>query len=502
MKVADRYRLVRRIATGGMGTVYEGLDERLGRRVAVKVLKEEYADDPRSQERFSREARAAAMLNHPHIAQVFDSGQDAGRAFIVMEYVDGPHLGQLLESEGRLAPWRAVEIAADVCSALGAAHAVGIVHRDVKPSNVLLTPQHQVKVTDFGIAQAQGQAALTGTGMVLGTAHYLSPEQASGQGTTPASDVYAVGVLLFQLLTGSVPFDNDSPVAVALSHVTQQVPPLTDRAPDVPPRVAAAVAQATAKDPRQRCADASLMEAELRAALAAPATQPMPAAPVAATPTGRLEVGHRARRPVGRTLAILAGVGLLLVGLAALGIQILGHDPADPTADRATDRATSNDRRESPRRSPSKVTRDKPRSTGPVVPADVIGGDAKELEEQLEELGYDTDKVTIDSAAQKDSILATVPAPGDPLASGQSILLVASKGKPPKEPSSYVVPAELIGADVDEAEEYLEDQELKVETVEIHSDGDQDGVIATYPGPGAIADSGTIVLVVADDEDD
>jgi len=495
VNVADRYRLVRRIATGGMGTVYEGLDERLGRRVAVKVLKEEYADDPRSQERFSREARAAAMLNHPHIAQVFDSGQDVGRAFIVMEYIDGPHLGQLLEIEGRLPPWQAVEIAADVCSALGAAHAVGIVHRDVKPSNVLLTPHHQVKVTDFGIAQAQGQAALTGTGMVLGTAHYLSPEQASGQGTTPASDVYSVGVVLFQLLTGSVPFDGDSPVAVALSHVTQEVPPVSDRAPDVPPRVAAAVAHATAKDPRQRFTDASLMEVELRAALAARATQPMPATPVAATPAGHREVGHRARRSVVRRLAILAGVGLLLVGLVALGIQILGHDPADPTADRAA----SDDRRGSPRRSPSKVTRDEPRSTAPVMPQDVIGGDAKTLEADLEELGYDADTVSIDSAAPKDSILATVPAPGDPLASGQAILLVASKGKPPKEPSSYVVPAELIGADVDEAEEYLEDQELKVETVEIDSDGDQDGVIATYPGPGAVADGGTIVLVVAEE---
>jgi eukaryotic-like serine/threonine-protein kinase len=500
VNVADRYRLVRRIATGGMGTVYEGVDERLGRRVAVKVLKEEYADDPRSQERFSREARAAAMLNHPHIAQVFDSGQDASGAFIVMEYVDGPHLGQLLEIEGRLAPWRAVGIAADMCSALGAAHAVGIVHRDVKPSNVLLTPHHQVKVTDFGIAQAQGQAALTGTGMVLGTAHYLSPEQASGQGTTPASDVYAVGVLLFQLLTGSVPFDSDSPVAVALSHATQEVPPVTDLAPDVPPRVAAAVAHATAKDPRQRFADASLMEAELRAALAGRATQAMPVAPVAAT--GQREVGHRARRSVVRTLAILAGVGLLLVGLVALGIQILGHDPADSTADQTADRAASNDRRESPRRSPSKATQDKPRSTGPVVPDEVIGADAKEIEEQLEELGYDTDKVTIDSAAPKDSILATVPAPGDPLESGQTILLVASKGKPPKEPSSYVVPDELIGADADEAEEYLEDQELKVETVEIDSDGDQNGIIATYPDPGALADSGTIVLVVADEDDD
>jgi serine/threonine-protein kinase len=486
VKVAGRYRLIRRIATGGMGTVFDGLDERLGRRVAVKVLKEEYADDPRSQERFSREARAAAMLNHPHIAQVFDSGQDAGRSFIVMEFVEGGHLGRLLETEGRLPPRQAVEIAADVCSALGAAHKVGIVHRDVKPSNVLLTPHHQVKATDFGIAQAQGQAALTGTGMVLGTAHYLSPEQASGQGATPASDVYAVGVLLFQLLTGSVPFDGDSPGAVALSHVTQQVPPVRDRAPDVPPRVAAAVAHATAKDPRQRFANASLMEAELRFALAAPATQPMPATPVAATPTRR--------RSIVRKSAILAAVGLLLVGLVALGIQVLGHEPADPTADRA-----ESDHRGAPRQAPSDVTRDERRSTVPVVPEDVIGSDVKTLDKELKELGYDAHKVSVDSTAPKDAILATVPAPGESLTSGQAIVLIASKGKPPKEPSSYVVPDELIGTDVEDAEEYLEDQEIEVETVEIDSNDEEDTVVATYPGPGAIADSGTVVLVVAEE---
>ena len=492
MRVADRYRLVRRIATGGMGSVYEGLDERLGRRVAVKVLKDEYADDPRSQERFTREARAAAMLNHPNIAQVFDSGRDADRSFIVMEYVDGPHLGQLLETQGRLPPRQSVEIAADVCSALGAAHAVGLVHRDVKPSNVLLAPSGGVKVTDFGIAQAQGQAALTGTGMVLGTAHYLSPEQASGRGATPASDVYSVGVLLFQLLTGSVPFEGDSPVAVALSHITHQVPPVGDRAPDVPPRVAAAVAHATAKDPGQRFANASLMEAELRFAIADPASQPMPATPVAATPTRHLDVGPGPRRSVVKP-AILAAVGLLLVGLVALGIQVLGHDPADPTADRTS----AGDRRESPRRSPSKVTRDKSTSTGPVVPADAIGGDAKTLERDLRELGYDAHKVTIDSAAPKDSILGTVPAPGETLASGQAVLLVASKGKPPKEPSSYVVPAELIGSGADEAEEFLEEQEIEVERFDIESEEPEETVVATYPDAGAIADSGTIVLVVA-----
>jgi beta-lactam-binding protein with PASTA domain len=175
-----------------------------------------------------------------------------------------------------------------------------------------------------------------------------------------------------------------------------------------------------------------------------------------------------------------------------LGVQILGHDPADPTAERASD-----DRRVSARRSPSEATRDEPRSTGPVVPEDAIGSDAKTLEKALNELGYDAHKVTVDSAAPKDSILATVPAPGDPLASDQSILLVASKGKPPKEATSYVVPYEIIGSDADDAEEHLEEQGISVETVDMESERPEETVVATYPDPGANAESGIVVLVVA-----
>ena len=499
MKVAGRYRLARRIATGGMGTVYEGVDERLGRRVAVKVLKAEYAEDPMSLERFSREARSAARLDHPNIAQIYDSGRDDARSFIVMEYVDGPHLGQLLETEGRLPSQQAIEITTQVCSALGAAHAVGIVHRDIKPGNVLLAPNRRVKVTDFGIAQAQGLAALTGTGTVLGTAHYLSPEQATSQGVTPASDVYATGVLLYQLLTGSVPFEGDSPVSVALSHATKEVPPVGLLAPDVPAQLAAIVARATAKDPRQRFADGSQMAAELRASTGSQPTVSMPPAPMPTPPTRHVAAGpdHRGRLSVG-TLAVLAGVGLLVAGLVALGVQVLlDHDSAaDPTSGSRADPQEAS-RQKSPRES----RRDDERSTGQVLPIDAIGGDAKDLEKELKELGYDPQRVTIDSVEPKDAVLATMPGPGESLTSGQAVLLIASKGKPPKEPSSFVVPGELIGADVNEAEEYLDEQDVNVETVEIDADGDQDGVIETYPGPGAVADSGTVVLLVAAGED-
>jgi eukaryotic-like serine/threonine-protein kinase len=184
--LADRYRQVRRIASGGMGTVYEGVDERLGRRVAIKLLKEEYAEDPLLVERFGREARAAASLDHPNIAQVFDSGEHSGRHFIVMEFLEGEDLGHMLREDCRFPADVAVSVTAQVCSALAAAHTAGIVHRDIKPGNVLVRADGRVKVTDFGIAQVPGQASLTGAGLVLGTARYLSPEQACGQAVTPA----------------------------------------------------------------------------------------------------------------------------------------------------------------------------------------------------------------------------------------------------------------------------------------------------------------------------
>ena len=266
--LADRYRQVRRIASGGMGTVYEGVDERLGRRVAIKFLKEEYAEDPQFVERFGREARAAASLDHPNIAQVFDTGQHGGRHFIVMEFLDGEDLGQMLREDCRLPADVAVSVTAQVCSALAAAHAAGVVHRDIKPGNVLVRADGRVKVTDFGIAQVQGQASLTGAGLVLGTARYLSPEQACGQAVTPASDLYSAGVLLFQMLTGNLPFTGDSPVAVALSHVREKVPSVHDFAPEVPPPLAEVVATATAKDPQNRYPDAAQMGAACGAARA------------------------------------------------------------------------------------------------------------------------------------------------------------------------------------------------------------------------------------------
>jgi eukaryotic-like serine/threonine-protein kinase len=249
--MGGRYRLSRRMASGGMGQVWEAEDTVLHRQVAVKVLSEELSSEPNSAERFRREARAAAGLSHHNVAGVFDYGEDDGTQFIVMELVDGETLADRIRRDGRFDPGEAVRVAAGIAAALDAAHGAGIVHRDIKPSNVMLTPQGEVRVLDFGIASAAGPT-LTASGVTIGTAAYLSPEQASGGRATPASDIYALGVVLYEMLAGRPPFTGETAVAVAAAHVSEAPPPLEGVAPDVPPHLAAACHRALAKDPEQR----------------------------------------------------------------------------------------------------------------------------------------------------------------------------------------------------------------------------------------------------------
>ncbi len=262
--LGGRYRLTDRIATGGMGEVWKARDDVLGRVVAVKVLKEEYTGDPGFLERFRAEARHTAALGHPHIAGVYDYGEADASAYLVMELVPGEPLSDLLSREGALEPSRAMDLLSQAASGLSAAHAAGVVHRDVKPGNLLVTPQGQVKVTDFGIARAADQVPLTATGQVMGTAQYLAPEQAMGRAATPASDVYALGVVAYESLTGGRPFSGDSQVAVAMAHVNSEPAPMPD---SVPPGPRALVEACLAKDPADRPRDASVF-ADVAAALA------------------------------------------------------------------------------------------------------------------------------------------------------------------------------------------------------------------------------------------
>ncbi|MQB01138.1 MAG: protein kinase [Actinobacteria bacterium] len=257
--LADRYRMQDDIARGGMGRVIAAQDERLHRQVAVKLLKDELVQDPRFVERFRREARAVAALSHPNIATVFDYGEDDDCHFIVMEYADGKDLSRVLREDGPMSVDRAAGIAAQVCNALAHAHAARVVHRDVKPANIIIGPGDRVKVTDFGIARAAGDATLTATGSVLGTAQYISPEQAAGGRVTPATDVYSMGIVLYEMLTGAVPFTGDSPVAVAMQQVNEEMPAPSSLNPDVPSSLDEVVARATRKDPAERYGDAKEM---------------------------------------------------------------------------------------------------------------------------------------------------------------------------------------------------------------------------------------------------
>ena len=355
LMLSDRYRLTRRIAVGGMGEVWAADDTRLARTVAVKILKSELSGDPEFLDRFRSEARITASLNHPGIAAVYDYGEvaivpggHADTAFLVMELVVGEPLSAVLARTGRLTAARTLDVAAQSGRALQAAHVMGLVHRDIKPGNIMITPTGQVKLTDFGIAKVTDSVPVTRTGMVMGTAQYLSPEQAAGREAVPASDTYALGVVAYECLAGRRPFEADSPVAVAMAHLRDMPPPLPT---DVPPPVAALVLRMLVKDPNQRLVDGAAVATAVAAVRSggalppppvnAPATRVMPpvagppvpsyqppsiapSRPPAATPPPVRVVPAVARRPAARRTALsvlLTVLVLLLAGAAGVLID-------------------------------------------------------------------------------------------------------------------------------------------------------------------------------------
>ncbi len=333
MVFGRRYRATEKIGSGGMADVFKAVDEVLGRTVAVKVMHPRYAADPTFAARFRQEAQAAANLQSPYIVNIYDWGQDGDTYYIVMEYVRGTDLKSIIQQKGALDSRRVAEIGAQVCSALMVAHGYDVIHRDIKPHNIMVTPDGAVKVMDFGIARA-GNTTMTQTGSVLGTAHYVSPEQAQGRPLKAPSDLYSLGVVLFEAGTGRLPFDADTPVAVALKQVNEAPPMPRSINPDIDPGLEAVIMTALAKDPAQRYDTAEEMRGDLRR-VAQGREVHASAAPMAAavplTPAGQTAVmpqiddpyasqpGINGRTPAPRSnrawIWILLAVGLVLAGL-------------------------------------------------------------------------------------------------------------------------------------------------------------------------------------------
>lgn len=266
-KISDRYQIIKSVGEGGMANVYLAYDTILDRNVAVKVLRGDLAHDEKFVRRFQREALAASSLSNPNIVEVYDVGEDNGEYYIVMEYIEGKHLKNLIKKRGKLTVSEAVDIVMQITEGLTVAHDSYIIHRDIKPQNILILENGLVKITDFGIAMAMNSTQLTQTNSVMGSVHYLPPEQASGKGATLQSDIYSIGILFYELLTGNLPFKGDNAVEIALKHLKEPLPSIREELPNIPQSVENIIIKATAKNPKNRYADAREMHEDLKTCL-------------------------------------------------------------------------------------------------------------------------------------------------------------------------------------------------------------------------------------------
>jgi eukaryotic-like serine/threonine-protein kinase len=347
--LADRYELGPVLGQGGMARVHQGLDRQLGRRVAIKVLAPPFDRDGEFVERFQREARAAAGLSHPNIVAVFDSGSDDGTHFIVTELVEGETLADRLGRDGPMPPAEAVAVSVDIARALSAAHARGLIHRDIKPGNVMLLPDGRVKVVDFGIARAAGSDTLTHTGVVLGSTAYLSPEQAGGQPVDERADLYSLGCVLYEMLTGQVPFSAETPIATMYRHVNEDAAPPSTIAP-VERELEDVVLRCLEKDPKRRFASAAELEAALLAVPLARGGDTMRLETVVAAETQPVApIDAAETQPVGRVGAAAAG-GAIAAGAA--GAVAADDAKTEPVAAVAADGGGLRSRQTAPSHAP------------------------------------------------------------------------------------------------------------------------------------------------------
>jgi beta-lactam-binding protein with PASTA domain/predicted Ser/Thr protein kinase len=507
----QRYTLIRRLGSGGMADVWCAQDAQLGREVALKVLHENFARDTEFVERFRREASHAAGLQHPNVVGVFDRGELEDTYYIAMEYVDGSSLKELIERGLTIA--EAIEVTRQVLSAAEFAHERGIVHRDLKPLNVLIDRSGRIRVADFGIASAGG-SEITQTGSVLGTAQYLSPEQAQGMEVTAASDVYSIGVMLFEMLTGRVPFDGDSPVAIAMKQVSESPPPPSSINPQVPPALDSVVLRALAKDPANRYQSAAEMHAALDAAEANPNVAGHTERYAAFTPPVEEDPRGRKWWWILGGVALLLLLGMLLWLFVFKGVDrvkvpgVTGED--EVTATLALQRAgfeVDVDRiaKEQPQgtvieQDPSggeladegsTVTLAVSLGPEPVTVPKVVGLKKGKARKRLTRAGFEVDvEETPDDSAAPGIVIDSNPSEGFELAPGQTVTLIVSLG------TEQVPVPSVVGLDRFEAKQALEDEGFLVTQSAENSDAPEDEVVRQLPGAGTLKDEGSKVTIV------
>jgi serine/threonine-protein kinase len=537
--VDARYKILTRLGSGGMAEVFCAEDQQLGRKVALKLLHRRFAEDAAFVERFRREASAAAGLQHPNVVGIYDRGEWDGTCYIAMEYLPGRSLKEVIVQEAPLDPLRAIDITVQILEAARAAHRRGIVHRDLKPHNVLVDDEDRVKVTDFGIARA-GASDMTETGSIMGTAQYLSPEQAQGHAVGPTSDLYAVGVILFELLTGHVPFEADSPVSIALKHVAEAPPAPSAFDPSVPPELEGIVLWALEKDPAHRPQDADAFAGALEEARdlvlareapgqhtaffaplpgGGPATDLYAPAPYEEPPPFPPEGGKRSGRRMpwwGWLLVVLA-----LAGIGA-GIYLLArpHDVVVPSVvGREVQAASATLQRADLDPRIRRVTSTKPldrvlaqdpsagahAKKGAVVTLSVSGGPGtvpvpsvdgltqQQATAALANKGITIERVTkqADDTVPSGDTIRSSPAAGTSVPRGSGVTLVVSTG-----PKQVAVP-NVVGLSEGDARTALSGQGFAVTVVQQPSSTAKAGdVLSQTPGSGAKVEPGTSVRIV------
>ena len=437
--IDGRYRILRKLGSGGMADVYMAEDQQLGRRVALKVLHRRFAEDEQFVERFRREASSAAGLSHANVVAIFDRGEWDGTYYISMELVEGRTLKDIVREKGPAPPEAAVDLTLQILRAARYAHKHGIVHRDIKPHNVLIDQDGRVRVTDFGIARA-GTSDITETGSVMGTAQYLSPEQAQGRPVDERADLYAIGIVLYELLTGQVPFDADSPVTVALKQVSELPVPPAEIVPAIPPAIDAVVLHALEKNPDRRWQNADEFIAALETARSEPQRMPPPpAAPVVEE--------HRSRW----WLWLLIALALVAI---AVGLYLTLR--------------------------PEQLT----------VP-DVIDRESATASQILQNRGFEVDIVpVVNPDVERDHVAAQDPRPNSEAPEGSTVTITVSTG-----PGEAPVPS-LEGLEQDEAEQQLRDAGFEPRVERVYSDDVRNGrVVDTSPPAGTTLERGSQVTM-------